>query len=224
MGSLSETLFVKQSGEAIVTTLSPFLGESSENSIGSFKVKLSGDVMAKLKGLVATTQASVHGEDIFPPETTVLRLKSGRSAIRWIADENTPSQQWQVLYQEIRKEGLKHPAAALRLRCESEEGSFLCVYRNIGDEKVTVIDPLSVPGSLSCLLEGGIPRSVSGQKENSLKRPYGLVTLAPHASHSFQIVTKDRCVTRLRVDTSKVRFDSSYQGVLVGELISNDLK
>ncbi len=215
---------VQENGEGVLGTVSTFSEEAPENVIGSFVVKLSPTSLETLKTLARATETTIKGDRVFVPEAEVFEYKSGDKITRkWQRDEGKVSSQWVAFYEAIRKEASKHPLAALHLRCDPETTGFRCFYKNVGTEKVATVDPLSIPRSLSCLPQTGVPKFLSGQRETAPKNGYQKWEILPQASHAFTITTKDKCTTRLRVDTSTARFNPDYKGVLAGELISGEL-
>ncbi len=223
--TIQETMVVQKDGAVSLTTLSPFSESPPENTIGEFSTSLDEGTLGKLKTLVLTTTPSVHGEKEFPPESMVFSLKQSKTqSIDWQYDGSPTSQQWKDLYIAIREKSLKTPVAALRLRCESDDSGFFCVMRNIGEKNVSTVNPLTVSRSLACLPDSGIPVFFAVPRNKTYDTVHEKIEIRPGASRSFHIDTKDHCTTRIRVDTTSVRFNPAYHGVVAGELISNELK
>lgn len=222
----SDKVHVDSKDNVLLETISPTFS-GTPNLIGQFKLRLDKQQAGKMRNAIAKASKEIKLPKNLPGNSSIIEeLHIGESKTFWTSQDNSgPIKTVRKEFLAIAREAYENPVKALSLHCEQKNGKINCEYKNVGREVVRTVDPLGVSYSLSCLDITGRKRILYKLKEHDPKKMIPeKIKIKPGERYSFSVQTDDICDYKVVVKTTDMLINQNYRDLLLGELVSNQLK
>ena len=222
----NDKVIVSAEGKISLSTISPTFAEYP-NIIGQFESSISQKKLEQFKNSVLVNKKKLKPSDRQAAQwSTVEELHIGKEKISWASSENSDSIK-AIRYEFLKmgKQAYKNPIKAMSLECSQNKSQIKCSYKNVGKKTLETVNPLGVSYSVACLDILGRKKILYELKEyNPKKMMPKKIKIKPSKEYKFSIKTKHICDYRVVVKTTDMMINKNYQDVLLGELVSNQLR
>lgn len=222
-----------QNGTFDLESHSPFPYLIEQNAVGTFhhSVAAYGSAPNQYQNLAAEAK-SLFAQKRFAPAVTndsvigELSFKGSESkdGIVWPAGYFKASAKAELIYGQLKKSVTPFPVTAMILSCSRLVKRLDCELKNIGGQDMKTVDPLGMPGSVSCLTTAFKRTSLNpGDEYDPRKMKPKHIVIKAKDSFKFSIDDAGLCGDHILVSTSGLAINSGYRGDFLAEMISNKI-